>query len=201
MIPVRVPVDAPTYQAGGERTLQPANPMYGTLCPVCDEFLLDAPVVLVYVGMMPADRERPRFATGGAVVIHASCRGKGAQVEGEPRFHHYLSTACWHEHHDGEPGMHAQCRLSCKSCDQSCSCPNHPENDDRPAPPPWVDQARDGFIRLLAVVRENGIDLSRAEPDLNEAVRYDPDWFWARGEVQPAGEWHPTSTNEGIPDV
>lgn len=195
MIPVRVPIDAPTYQVGGQRTLEPANPMYGTLCPVCDEFLQSGPVALVYVGMMPADRERPRFATGGAVVIHASCSGKGAQVEGEPRFHHYLSTACWHAQYDSDKSMHAGCRNQCKFCPGCCVCPCHGEAGTQPGIS-HVDVERDRFIRLLAVVREHGIDLAKAEPDLHEAFLYDPAMFWLRGEVQPAGTWHQTNTNE-----
>lgn len=198
MIPVRVPVDAPTYQVGGERTLEPANPMYGTLCPVCDEFLLDAPVVLVYVGMLPADRDRPRFATGGAVVIHAACSGKGALVEGQPWVHRYTSTACEHALREGRPELHAECRLSCKYAPdgiESCRCPCHADGAPAELPPPWVDQARDVAIRLLAVIRENGINLGRAEPDLNEALLYGPNMFWLRGEAQPAGEWRPTNTN------
>ncbi len=109
--------------------------------------------------------------------------------------HEYLSTACWHEQEDSDPALHAQCRKSCKTCDEPCRCPNHPAEDDRELPPPWVDQARDVAIRLLAVVREHGINLGRAEPDLNEAIRYDPNMFWLRGEVQAAGEWHPTNNN------
>ena len=203
MIPVRVPVDAPTYQAGGERTLQPNNPMYGTLCPVCDEFLLDGPVVLVYVGMVPTDQYRPRFCTGAAVVIHAACGAPGAQIEGAPWVHRYTSTACEHALHEGRPELHAECRLSCKYAPdgiESCRCSCHIEGAPAELPLPWVDQARDVAIRLLAVVREHGINLGRAEPDLNEAILYDPNMFWLRGEVQAAGEWHRSNNNEETPN-
>jgi len=122
------------------------------------------------------------------------------------RLHVYLSTACWHELNDGRPELHASCRASCKFAEgepEYCSCPNHPENDDRPAPPPWVDQARNATIRLLAVIERCGVDLRTQDPDLYEEIRDGRDWFWARpGEVQPAGQWQPTNTNnEEIDDV
>ena len=204
MIPVRVPVDAPTYQVGHARTLEPANPMYGTLCPVCDEFLLDSPVVLVYVGMTPTDQYRPRFCTGAAVVIHAACSAPGAQIEGAPWVHRYTSTACEHALHEGRPELHAQCRLSCKYAPdgvESCNCPCHIEGAAAELPPPWVDQARDAFVRLLAIAQRCGVDLRTEDPDLFEELRDAPDWFWARGEVQPAGTWHPTNTTKETPDA
>ncbi|MCW2915507.1 MAG: hypothetical protein JWN52_3575 [Actinomycetia bacterium] len=101
--------------------------------------------------------------------------------------HHYVSTACLHGLCD------ERCRSSCKYCGATCEHDCHPQDGTRLQPPPWVDQARDGFVRLLAVLAEHNIDLARAEPDLHEAVRFDRAWFWARGEVQPPGEWTPPS--------
>jgi len=205
VIPVRVPVDAPTYQVGGTRTLQPDNPMYGTLCPVCDEFLLDRPVALVYVGMLSGDRGNPRYVTGGAVVIHASCSAPGDRGGGKPWTHRYVSTACEHAHYENRPELHGQCRRSCKYAPdgiESCLCSCHTEGAPAELPPPWVDQARNAATRLLAVIERCGVDLRTQDPDLYEEIRDGRDMFWARGEVQPAGEWHPTNTNnEEIDDV
>jgi hypothetical protein len=55
--------------------------------------------------------------------------------------------------------------------------------------------------RLLAVIERCGVDLRAEGPDLFEAIRDDPAMFWARGEVQPAGEWHPANASEGDSDV
>lgn len=100
-----------------------------------------------------------------------------------PSEHAYVSTACWHGLCD------ERCRSTCKFCDAPCQHDCHLEQVDRVLPPPWVDQARDGFVRLLSVLEEAGIDLRTAEPDLHQLIRFDPAWFWARGEVQPPGEW------------
>lgn len=199
MIPVHVPAGAPTYQPGDERTLEPASPMYGRLCPVCDGFLRERPVVLVYVGMAPAERERPEPATGAAVVIHASCSAPGAQIEGAPWAHRYTSSACEHAIHENRPELHAQCRLSCKYAPdgiESCRCTCHTAGEPVELPPPWVDQARNAAVRLLAVINRCGIDLRDQDPDLYESIRDDPAMFWLRGEVQPAGEWNPTDTTK-----
>ena len=116
--------------------------------------------------------------------------------------HHYISSACMHALGEERPGLHAGCRLSCKYAEdgiESCECPCHAEGATTlTLPPPWVDQARDVAIRLLAVIRENGINLGRAEPDLSEAILYDPDMFWLRDEVQPAGVWHTDERNDDV---
>lgn len=109
--------------------------------------------------------------------------------------HDYLSTACWHELNDGRPTLHAQCRATCKFAEgepEYCSCPNHPEQDNAPAPLPWVDQARSVAVRLLAALGGPG-GLAEADPALYREYRTDPGWFWLRGEVQPPGEWRPAS--------
>jgi hypothetical protein len=108
--------------------------------------------------------------------------------------HAYLSTACPHEHRDGQPGLHASCRLTCKTCDAPCRCSNHPERDGQNLPLPWVDQAREIALRLLRIVEASGVDLRAADPDLFERLRDERDLFWAHGEVQPAGDWHPPTT-------
>jgi hypothetical protein len=110
--------------------------------------------------------------------------------------HEYLSTACWHEEHDDQPDMHNACRALCKFCGASCSCTRHPTRDDNNLPLSPVDQARDAFIRLLAITKRCGVDLRHEDPDLFEALRDDPNWFWARGEIQPAEEWRPYPTNK-----
>lgn len=115
--------------------------------------------------------------------------------------HIYLSTACLHELIDGDLSLHGACRATCKTCCEPCICGKHPAYDNHYFPPPWVDQARNVAVRFLAVIREHGIDLADAEPDLHEALLYDPNLFWLRGEVQPAGEWHPTHNNEETPNA
>ena len=113
--------------------------------------------------------------------------------------HEYLSTACWHELNDDRPELHASCRQSCKFGDESCRCPNHPENDDRPAPPAWVDQAREVARRLLDAVQITEEGLGGTDPELRRRIRTDPDLFWLRGEEQPPGEWRPLNPREDLP--
>lgn len=118
-----------------------------------------------------------------------------------PVRHAYLSTACWHAQNDNRPELHAGCRNSCKHAlegtTEPCICPCHGEAGTQPGQAGGVDQARDAFTRLLAITERCGVDLRVEDPDLFEVLRDDPDWFWARGEVQPAGEWQPTNTTEG----
>lgn len=113
--------------------------------------------------------------------------------------HHYISTACEHALGEGRPELHGGCRLSCKFADdgvEPCECPCHTGLPLDQFPPPWVDQARDIAIELLASVDDHsrGIILS---PDLEERIRTDPHLFWLRGEVQPPGEWKPNTDQTG----
>lgn len=101
----------------------------------------------------------------------------------------YLSTACDHEARDNDPAMHASCRARCKWCNAQCSCTRHPADDNAPLPPHWVDQARGAFLRALGHLEAAGVDLAEVDPHLDRAVRTDPAWFWARGEVQPPVPW------------
>lgn len=78
IIPIRVPVNAPTYLIGGERRLSPEHPLYAHDCPVCSTPLGDAPITLVYVGMRPDDRKERGWTTGAAVAIHIDCSAPGA---------------------------------------------------------------------------------------------------------------------------
>jgi uncharacterized protein YuzE len=97
--------------------------------------------------------------------------------------HAYLSTACAH----GECGS---CRRTCKFCGTSCLHGCHPHTGEQPASP--VDQARDIALELLDATRAAGIDLYAVAPDLAARLDEDPALFWARGEVQPPGEWQGT---------
>lgn len=111
--------------------------------------------------------------------------------------HEYLSTACWHELNEGKPDLHGSCRASCKFGEgEFCTCPNHPENDARSHPLSWVDQARGGFLRLLAHLPAAGVDLTAIDPHLARAIADDPAWFWARGEIQPDGVRTPPATDD-----
>jgi hypothetical protein len=114
--------------------------------------------------------------------------------------HHYISSACMHALGEERPGLHAGCRLSCKYAEdgvESCECPCHAEDATTlKLPPPWVDQARDVVVRLLAITMRCGVDLRHEDPDLFETIRDAPEMFWARGEVQPAGIWRPNTNDE-----
>lgn len=81
MIPVRVPVDAPTYLVDGEHRLTPEHPLYAGLCPVCDTVLGDALIKLVYVGMAPEHRKETGWTTGAAVAVHTDCTSPRATRE------------------------------------------------------------------------------------------------------------------------
>jgi hypothetical protein len=75
MIPVRVPTDFPAHIVRDDMTLTPDHPLYGDPCPACgDPMTEDERIALVAVGIIPIDRDR-RFATGGAVAVHAACAG------------------------------------------------------------------------------------------------------------------------------
>jgi hypothetical protein len=50
--------------------------------------------------------------------------------------------------------------------------------------PPWVDQAREIAVGLLAVVRGSG-----SRDELMDRIARDPALFWLRGEVEPVGIW------------
>jgi hypothetical protein len=88
MIPVRVAAGMKPVLANESRfTVQPEHPAAGDLCPACDMPLFGtpredggmtmepAPVVLVFVGIAPADRKPGGWTTGGAVAVHAVCAG------------------------------------------------------------------------------------------------------------------------------
>lgn len=83
MIPVRVPVNAPTYLVGGERHLTPEHPLYDSPCPVCDRPLEDQPITLVYVGMEAEGRKDAGWTNGAAVAVHVACTGPGATTEAQ----------------------------------------------------------------------------------------------------------------------
>lgn len=80
--------------------------------------------------------------------------------------HVYVSTACFH-------GNCGSCRSTCKYCDAPCSHNCHPA--DLSLPKPWVHQARDIAVLLLA---ELGPD--RVPAVLRERIATDPDLFWLR---------------------
>ncbi len=52
-----------------------------------------------------------------------------------------------------------------------------------------MDQARGLTAELLAVIRVAGVDLTAVAPELAERLNGDPALVWARGEVQPPGQW------------
>jgi hypothetical protein len=108
--------------------------------------------------------------------------------------HHYISTACEHAVGEGKPELHASCRLSCKWAEdgqESCRCPCHFGTPPEELPPPWVDQARDLALELIDLLGG-----PRVLPgELGNRVATDPALFWARGEVQPPGEWQPADTD------
>lgn len=119
-------------------------------------------------------------------------------AEGTP--HHYLSTACWHELNEGKPHLHASCRASCKFAEgepEYCTCPNHPENDGRPAQQSWVDQARDIARQLYEAFVVNVGYPPHLPEELQHRIWDDPDLFWLRGEEQPPGAW----TRKETPDA
>ncbi len=94
---------------------------------------------------------------------------------------HYLSTACYHEHLAGDAALHDACRQTCKFCDASCSCPQHPHESDSPRAVSWTDQARDIARELL---KHGSIPL-----DIQRRIAADPRLFWLRGEEAPPGTW------------
>lgn len=102
-----------------------------------------------------------------------------------PGFHVYLSTACQHEMIDGNPGLHASCRQTCKYCDQPCSCTRHPEGATAVAP--WVDQAR----MIARELYKHAVNAGALPLELTQQIESDPALFWLRGEEQPPGAWHP----------
>lgn len=77
MIPVRIKSDTkPVIPTDRVITMNPDHPLAHTQCPVCDVQLVARPVVLVFVGIAPEDRERATgYATGAAVTVHADCAG------------------------------------------------------------------------------------------------------------------------------
>jgi hypothetical protein len=83
VIPVRVRMDArPVLATDRRMELAASHPMALEPCPVCDVPLGPAdgppePVVLVFVGVHPADRYRAtgEWGTGAAVAVHAACAG------------------------------------------------------------------------------------------------------------------------------
>lgn len=111
------------------------------------------------------------------------------ELPGQPWVHHYVSTFCLHELHDGDPAQHDQCRQTCKACDRSCECPNHTAGETRTAPPSWVDQARD----IARELWNHGF----VTPELEQRVATDPALFWLRGEEKPPGTWTPPEVSDG----
>jgi hypothetical protein len=98
---------------------------------------------------------------------HANANGEAASEPSDRHAPHaYVSTACFHE----ECGS---CRSTCKYCDAPCSHGCHPA--DLSLPKPWVHQARDIAVLLLA---ELGPD--RVPAVLRERIATDPDLFWLR---------------------
>lgn len=80
MIPIRVPVDAPTYEVGGERILTVQHPAFSDICPVCDRMFLAEPITIVYVGMSQENRdEGKKWSNGCGVLIHVACGAPGAR--------------------------------------------------------------------------------------------------------------------------
>jgi hypothetical protein len=67
VIPVRVPVGAEVHEVGGVRHVASSHPLYGELCPVCDQILGDQPITLVYVGVEAESRKTAGWMTGAAV--------------------------------------------------------------------------------------------------------------------------------------
>lgn len=103
--------------------------------------------------------------------------------------HAYLSTACYHEQTDDDPSLHEACRLTCKFCDCSCSCPRH-RSDARRAEPDgtWVGQARSIARELLELT----LNAQPTPSGLLRRIEEDPALFWLRGEEQPPGTWRPS---------
>lgn len=80
MIPIRARSDSPITTVGGVRDLTPNHPLVGERCPVCDGWLVDAPITLVLVGFDPEVRaEGKTWCTGAAVAVHAACAGVAAE--------------------------------------------------------------------------------------------------------------------------
>ncbi len=76
MIPVRVPADARPVLASDRRMdLAEDHPLFGELCPVCDEHLGARTAVLVFVGIAPGHRKPSGYTVGGAVAVHSDCAG------------------------------------------------------------------------------------------------------------------------------
>lgn len=120
---------------------------------------------------------------------HDDLRGlRYAYLDESPTSHDYLSTACAHD-------QCGSCRNTCKFCGSSCVHGCHPQTGEQLASP--VDQARDVAMELLGVIRAAGLDLDGLAPDLASRLRDDPALFWARGEVQPPGEWQASPMPKG----
>lgn len=69
--PVRVPAETRVHTCGPVVTVNRDHPASSCICPVCDEEIGNRPMVLVYVGAMPEQRERPAFKTGAGIPVHA----------------------------------------------------------------------------------------------------------------------------------
>lgn len=81
MIPVRIDSNtALTVVSPKLNTIDKLHPIYGLECPACGITLSDIKdnnpiqIALVYVGMRRTERIK-KYATGGAVAVHAECAG------------------------------------------------------------------------------------------------------------------------------
>jgi hypothetical protein len=76
VIPVRVSPDVVAHVAARGMMISDLHPLYGRLCPVCDEQYGNGPIALVYVGRGP-DRERGGWEAA-AVAVHERCTDRPA---------------------------------------------------------------------------------------------------------------------------
>lgn len=76
MIPIRIRADAKVVLASERRMdLARGHPLFLQQCPVCDEYLGEYTIVLVFVGIHPKDRKDNGYTIGGTVAVHARCAG------------------------------------------------------------------------------------------------------------------------------
>jgi len=86
----------------------------------------------------------------------------------DPAGHAYISTACFHGLCRTGAG---NCRNTCKFCDAPC---RHECHDGDTQAPPWVNQAREMAVRLLAAARAGTVPPALAEQIGRQSRRHAP---------------------------